>query len=476
MDSTKWMVSDLRLFISIPLLTVLLFLPAAESQAQDAHYWDSQFGTRSQLLGGIVVGAPSDLSAVFYNPAWLAQENQPSVLLTTKTFEAYNLEFKNGFGKGTNPSSTKVTPSPGFFGAQFSHNEENDKLTIAFSYLQRIKFQFNAAGIRVDENPAPPPGEDLWFSGEAYYLSDVSEYWAGITFAKRIGDHTYLGITPFGALRNQTMRKQISAKGMDSDELFSHIYNMENADFWHTRFLVKAGLAFDYSPLTFGLTLTTPSIGLFGDGSAHQDNSLSGIDAFDPEGTPDSFLAVNYQPNLDPTFKSPLSLALGAAYKFGSTQLFFSAEWFNSMGTYDVLSPESYFAQSHPDYQLNYELSNSTRSIINWGIAASHDFSPRISVYTSLWIDKSYLNQTEKPDIMMAFWDLTHANIGASFEFMNIEFTSGLGFSHGGGTSEYSRSYNVAEGSELDGSFPPTEVTFNRVKFLIGFNLPFGNN
>ncbi len=25
------------------------------------------------------------------------------------------------------------------------------------------------------------------------------------------------------------------------------------------------------------------------------------------------------------------------------------------------------------------------------------------------------------------------------------------------------------------GIFPPTEVTFNRIKVLIGFNLPFGN-
>lgn len=36
--------------------------------AQDLHYWTNQFGTRSSLLGGAVVGGIKDNTAIFYNP------------------------------------------------------------------------------------------------------------------------------------------------------------------------------------------------------------------------------------------------------------------------------------------------------------------------------------------------------------------------------------------------------------------------
>lgn len=469
------MVPDLRFTYFILTMAAFFVLSASCASAQDAHYWDAQYGTKSQLLGGMVVGAPNDLSTTFYNPAWLALEDQPSVLLTTKTFEAYTLKVENGFGNGTEPTSTKVSPSPGFFGAKFSTNINNDKVAVAFSYLQKVKFNYNASGIRVNEDSAPPPDGNFWFSGEAYKITSVSEYWAGVTFAKRIDDNIYAGITPYAALRNQSFRSQVSAKGMDSGENFSHLYYMQDFDFWHTRLLVKGGLAFDYSPLTFGFTITSPSLGLLGDGSAHQDGSLSGIDAFDPEGSPDTFMAVNYQPGLTPTYKSPFSIAAGAAYQFGNTGLYFSAEWFNTVGKYDILSPDSFQSQSHPDKTYIYDVSSSTRSIFNWGLAGSHNFSPGFAMYASYWIDKSNLDPNENPNMTMAFWNLSHLNLGASFEFLNIEFTGGLGYSHGKGTSEHFQSFNFEENGDVEGGFPETNVTFNRLTFLIGFNLPLGS-
>lgn len=467
--------SSLRHFSLFVIMALVIFAPTI-STAQDSHFWDSQYGTRSQLLGGLVVGAPSDLSTTFYNPAWLALEQQPGLLLTTKSFEAYNLKVENGFGKGTEPSSTHIVPSPSFFGGKLTTNINGDKVAIAFSYLQRVSFKYDATGIRVDSDPAPPPEGNFWFSGDAYNFTETSEHWAGITFAKRIGKDIYLGITPFGVLRTQNYRNQLSAKGMDSAGNFSHLFTMNQANFWHTRILVKAGLAFNYSPLSFGFTLTTPSLSLLGSGETHTDQSFSGLDAFPPEGTPDTYLGVNYQPDLDPTFKSPLSLAMGASYSLGATSFYFSTEWFNTVGSFDLLSPETFVSQSHPDHSVDYNIRYATRSIINWGVAASHRYSPHFSMYASFWSDKSFLSQEEVPSMMMAFWDLTHLNLGASFEFLDIEFTSGLGYSHGSGVTEHFPSFNFEDNGDIEAGFPETAVTFNRLKFLIGFNLPFSTS
>ncbi|MCP4293336.1 MAG: hypothetical protein GY780_16040, partial [bacterium] len=131
--------------------------------SQDAHMWDSQYGTRAQLLGGLVVGASSDLSSTYYNPAWLALERKPSILLSTRAAELYNLKEKNGFGAGTEPNDTRLVASPSFFGGKFTTNIADDKVAIAGTYLQKTQFRYSASGIIIDENPAPPPAGSLWF-------------------------------------------------------------------------------------------------------------------------------------------------------------------------------------------------------------------------------------------------------------------------------------------------------------------------
>ena len=49
-----------------------LTLLTARAYAQTAHYWTDQYGSRSRLLGGAVIGSVDDLAAVYYNPARLA--------------------------------------------------------------------------------------------------------------------------------------------------------------------------------------------------------------------------------------------------------------------------------------------------------------------------------------------------------------------------------------------------------------------
>src|SRR5436309_10034701 len=45
----------------------------ATALAQDANYWSTAYGTRAQLLGGVVTGSSGDISSVYYNPGALAQ-------------------------------------------------------------------------------------------------------------------------------------------------------------------------------------------------------------------------------------------------------------------------------------------------------------------------------------------------------------------------------------------------------------------
>jgi len=53
-------------------ITFLFAILSAQLFAQENNYWNIQYGTRSTLLGGAVIGSVSDLSATFYNPGAIA--------------------------------------------------------------------------------------------------------------------------------------------------------------------------------------------------------------------------------------------------------------------------------------------------------------------------------------------------------------------------------------------------------------------
>ena len=93
-----------------------------QSAAQDTHYWNNQYGPRSMLLGGAVIGSANDMSATYYNPGALGYIKEPEVLLSANAYQIEKLSIR--------PVSSAVYPkiclSPGLW---------NFSLTSFFSTL-----------------------------------------------------------------------------------------------------------------------------------------------------------------------------------------------------------------------------------------------------------------------------------------------------------------------------------------------------
>ena len=75
-----------------------LVLAPTPGGAQSEYHWSDQFGNRSTLLNGTMIGGVSDLGAVFYNPGRLAQLDRPGFLLTAEAFEVNHVELEGGSG------------------------------------------------------------------------------------------------------------------------------------------------------------------------------------------------------------------------------------------------------------------------------------------------------------------------------------------------------------------------------------------
>ena len=60
---------------------------APPAGAQDAHYWTLQYGPRSSLLGGAVIGSVDDVSGTFYNPGAVARATDLAFAVSADVFE-----------------------------------------------------------------------------------------------------------------------------------------------------------------------------------------------------------------------------------------------------------------------------------------------------------------------------------------------------------------------------------------------------
>jgi hypothetical protein len=456
-------------FISLLALTGV----ALNASAQDSHYWDNQYGTKGELLGGLVVGSPTDLSATFYNPGWIALNTEPALLLTTMAAEVYTITLKDPLGLGTDPASTTVTTSPGFLAGRFTTGQ-TDGWQLAYSYLQKVKFEFDVTGIRVDESEAPPPQGNIWFSGEAFRKYKASEYWYGFTFSRKIRPNVGFGVTPYVVQRTMKSRVQTAAQGLNANSNFAQALSVDEYNFWHVRLLAKIGLAMESDHMSYGLTLTTPSLGLFGDGKVYTTTSISGLDQDGTPGVDDPYLSSNYQEGLSAQWKSPLSLAFGTSWKATATGLHFTVEWFNSVKTSQAMEPGSYYSQSQQDEENVYNLSFGAKNIINFGVAFDHAFSRKFSLYGAFRSDFSTIPSDKEDNLQISNWDLWHITSGASFTFMDIEFTTGLQYSFGSGDNDRFINFNLDDNGSVLGEFGTHEMTYRRLKALIGFNLSFG--
>ena len=108
-----------------------LWLVAVPAKAQDTNYWANQYGTRAELLGGIVTGALLDLSATYYNPGALAFANQSALILTTDSFEAQDFAEEDHAPEGLRVTADRIRPAPSLFAAQFSAQDSDHKFALS---------------------------------------------------------------------------------------------------------------------------------------------------------------------------------------------------------------------------------------------------------------------------------------------------------------------------------------------------------
>jgi hypothetical protein len=450
------------LFLAVSAACVL----CTAASAQDAHYWNLHYGTRSTLLGGAVIGSVEDLSATFYNPGALGLSREGGLILSANVYDVNFLALKGTGEYDRTASSFAFTPAPSLVAGRLSR-DSTDVNRLSYSLITRQRSNYTLRSRNV-ENPESLPGftGPVEFSNETIAEQSLSDIWAGVTWSRALSPAIGVGVTVYGTFRTQSRRVSNGVVGLDSIMLRSYGV-ITDFDYYHVGLALKAGISLDYGDWSAGATVTTPRLGLFGSGSSSVEARSSGFDT-DGNGTPDDFLAADYQEDLSSGYQSPFSVGAGVAYRTGAWRFDFSAEWFSAVKQFTMLSPAPFVGQS-TGTTYAYEVWTSYEPVFNYGFGAEYRSGPKNSWFLSVIRDHSAASTAST--IAMVNLDFTHVTGGTMFTLGAIRLTLGAGWMFGSGQlpkTDEGISKELLE--SISRTFPDLSLTSTRLRLLFAFS------
>ena len=419
-----------------------LLAGAASAAAQDAHYWSQQYGTRSELLGGTVVGSPQDLSTTYYNPGGLAFLESQSFLLSALALEYETYEIQRS-GSARPLAGDRFGPAPILFSGTFPSSWTES--TIAYSFLSRQKLSTRIDGWEVVGEDPDGPAANLLIDLK------VSENWGGLTWAQRRGGIGF-GVSAFVAYRTQRGREETLSQPIPGDAPVASLVAVNDYSYWHVRALAKMGVYWAREGATIGLTVTTPGLPLFGGGEA---GAYRRLDVLSPPGSGIDEAVIAPEPEV--AYRSPMSVAFGSRLPLGRGALYFTAEWFDGVERYRVLEAEE-VPRTGIGSSLDALLTQELDPVLNAGLGAQFEPRGNVTFFGSVITDFGAATADPATGHSFATWDIYQFSGGAAFTALRADFTLGLSWGAvrlpwlASATSEIVRSSPTARSGTTAGS------------------------
>ena len=452
-----------RLMLTVVLLSLVGGGSAAPLVAQDSHYWTLQYGPRSSLLGGAVIGSVDDVSATYYNPGAVAQASDLAFAVSTDVFEVTGVVLEGGGGEGVDLGNAKSGLRPSMIAGTIKQGLFGGGGILAYSALTRARGTQDLNGVLLLSGDDLPPEFELRHAvGGVGFAGRFNDFWGGITYSHALGRHVGLGVTWYGAVRSQERRRDAISQVVETDGSGTADIDFGGGSYTAYRTLFKVGVYGASGPVTGGLTLTTPSISLGGNGDLSFNSATFGTDTV--------ALAASVQSDLSATYKSPLSIGAGVAWQVGGARLHGSLEWFDRIEPYFVMRGEDVEAFEPPGTTLSVDAVQEQDEVLNWALGLEYAFSPLVSGYVSYYTDNSTLtDEVERAGLGILPFDISNVTVGSDFVVRSVRLTLGLGLGWG---SEVDQELTDLLKQE-DPDFVAT-YEFRSLKLLFGFEIGVG--
>jgi len=449
-----------RFQTTLLLLGILFF--SSNIFAQDTHYWNLQYGTRSTLLGGAVIGSVADIAATYYNPAAPALFPKPEILLSGKVYQLSSFKLKNGGGEGKDLDYSAVNVAPSIFAGSFTFDWLGDN-ALSYSILTRQHMNYSIEGRNGGISEANP---DNLVGREIISDQDLSDLWIGLTWSKKIGSNFAIGVSPYLSVRDQRTRRHAynEIRDITNGDVSAGIYTQQ-FEYKIFSLMAKIGVAAIFDKLTLGLTVTTPYLTITGTGSSLMNliNTGAGSDS-------NTIFIANNQVDVEAAYKTPLSVGFGLGYKIGKHKIHLSAEYYDAIAEYDVLDTEEFTGQSDGITYKN-RVSTEAKSVLNYGIGGEFYLKEKLWLFISFVTDYTASVANTETNLGVSNWDIFHLSGGVLFTVGRSEITLGANFAFG--NKKLGGDLNLPDseiGRELEEILQNAEMDYKRIKLLLGFS------
>ena len=427
----------------------LVLALAANASAQDTHYWSQKYGSRSLLLGGVVIGSVVDLSGTYYNPGGVALLDAP-LILTAKAFEHSTLRLENGAGPGIDLETSQSGLVPTFVSGTFPRFLPEGH-TLYYSFFPRFVF-----GAEVDARQQTAASGTEAFD-EFVSRIDLDESWAGLTWSYRVNERLGIGVSQYLAVRSQFASTRVTSQTMDPAGEATVGLDLRGFDYTDYRLLWKAGVAWHVVGFSFGANITSPSLHIAGSGKGGID--ILNVDTTGSPGTNE--YAVTLQ-EASSDYRSPISAGFGASYSIAAATVHASVEWFEAIGPYDVLKTSSFVAQGS-GATIPAPVLQNLESVVNWGVALEYQISPRTVGFAAFATDYSANFKGSNSNTSFSSWDTYLVTVGSSFTVGKSEFTLGAGYGFG--------DTDRLPLADIGGQVQDAKLIYRNLRLIFGFSI-----
>lgn len=451
----------------------MLFLATPFLWAQEGNYKFENYGSRSILMSGSVTGSVEDLELTYYNPARLAQVENPVFSINAKAYQLSEIRIRDAFDEEEELRSSQFGGIPSMLVGSFKVKKWEGH-QFAYSFITKARSNFNLSfdsGLieldAIEEFPGPEQFNSVTSLG-----NDLKEEWFGISWATAIDSTLSVGASLFGSTYrlNSSNNRRVAIETQEGVLAYNQIISFTQKSYG---IFAKAALAWKLEKFNLGLTVSLPYLAILNKGEFSYEELLAG-------GTQLDFLTKEGFNDLDSKRKVPLSIAVGAGIPIGKTTLSTNVEWYSAVGNYRRIEIPSFDRNDNDNEldELSFNLNESRRSIVNFAVGVEFFFSEKLKGYGSFSTDfSSYIDNPnifdliDQTDDEISFkQDYYHFGGGVELIFNWANLILGANF------AQSSTNFRPPQSLPIDSianTSTDASLINTRWQFIVGIDIPF---